>query len=44
LLTNGKTSLIKGFKSKGGKTFDAFLKFDDNYRVIFDFPEKKPKK
>ena len=44
LLTNGKTALIKGFKSKGGKTFDAVLKFDENYRVIFDFPKKKPKK
>jgi DNA topoisomerase-3 len=43
LLTKGKTDIIKGFKSKGGKSFDAALKFDENYRVVFDFPEKKKK-
>jgi DNA topoisomerase-3 len=41
LLTKGKTGVIKGFKSKAGKSFDATLKFDENYRVTFDFPEKK---
>jgi DNA topoisomerase-3 len=41
LLTKGKTAVIKGFKSKAGKTFDAALKFDENYRVTYDFPEKK---
>ncbi len=44
LLTKGKTSVIKGFKSKGGKSFDAGLKFDENYQVVFDFSEKKGKK
>jgi DNA topoisomerase-3 len=44
LLTKGKTSVIRGFKSKGGKSFDAVLKFDENFQVIFDFPEKKTKK
>lgn len=44
LLTTGKTSVIKGFKSKGGKSFDAVLKFDADYNVVFDFPEKKWKK
>lgn len=44
LLTAGKTAVIKGFKSKGGKSFDAALKFDANYTVVFDFPEKKGKK
>ncbi|MDR1170585.1 MAG: topoisomerase C-terminal repeat-containing protein, partial [Prevotellaceae bacterium] len=29
LLTTGKTSVIKGFKSKSGKSFDAALKFDE---------------
>ena len=43
LLTSGKTSIIKGFKSKGGKIFDAGLKFDENLKVTFDF-EKKGKK
>jgi hypothetical protein len=27
--------------SKAGKTFDAALKFDENYRVTYDFPEKE---
>jgi DNA topoisomerase-3 len=44
LLTNGKTSVIKGFKSKAGKTFDAALKFDENYRTVFVFTEKQQKK
>ena len=44
LLTSGKTAVIKGFKSKGGKSFDAALKFDADYTVVFDFPEKKGKK
>jgi DNA topoisomerase-3 len=41
LLTKGKTGVIKGFKSKAGKSFDASLKFDENYRVTFEFSEKK---
>jgi DNA topoisomerase-3 len=41
LLVSGKTYVIKGFKSQEGKSFDAALKFDENYQVIFDFPEKK---
>ena len=40
LLTKGKTAVIKGFKSKAGKAFDAGLKFDENYQIAFDFPEK----
>jgi DNA topoisomerase-3 len=44
LLATGKTAVIKGFKSKGGKSFDAALKFDADYNVVFDFPEKKGKK
>jgi DNA topoisomerase-3 len=44
LLTTGKTSIIKGFKSKSGKIFDAALKFDENFKVLFEFSEKKEKK
>jgi DNA topoisomerase-3 len=43
LLTNGKTGIIKGFKSKTGKTFDAALKFDDNFKVTYEFPERNGK-
>ncbi|KAA6303941.1 DNA topoisomerase 3, partial [termite gut metagenome] len=44
LLTTGKTAIIKGFKSKAGKSFDASLKFDADFQVVYDFPEKKLKK
>jgi DNA topoisomerase-3 len=43
LLAKGKTSIIKGFKSKSGKSFDAALKFDADFQVVFDFPDKKGK-
>jgi len=44
LLTTGKTSVIKGFKNKDGKSFDSALKFDEKYQVIFDKNLKKGKK
>jgi DNA topoisomerase-3 len=44
LLTLGKTSIIKGFKSKSGKMFDAALIFDENFKVVFDFSKKKETK
>ncbi|MDR0349112.1 MAG: topoisomerase C-terminal repeat-containing protein, partial [Tannerella sp.] len=40
LLTKGKTGVIKNFKSKVGKSFNAVLKFDENYRVTFEFENK----
>jgi DNA topoisomerase-3 len=39
LLLNGETKLIKGFKSKDGKLFDAFIIFDDDKNIKFRFPE-----
>jgi DNA topoisomerase-3 len=44
LLTKGKTAVISGFKSKGGKVFPAVLRFDEKWQVVFDFVEKKGKK
>jgi DNA topoisomerase-3 len=41
LLTKGKTGIIKSFKSKSGKPFDAALKFDADFKVGFEFPERK---
>ncbi|GHT02913.1 DNA topoisomerase [Bacteroidia bacterium] len=41
LLTTGKTGIIKGFKSKNGKSFDAALKFDADFQVGFEFGNKK---
>lgn len=43
LITAKKTGLIKGFKSKAGKAFDASLAFDEQFNVAFVFPEKKGK-
>jgi DNA topoisomerase-3 len=44
LLKSGKTAVIKGFKSKEGKTFDAALRMDENFQIVYDFPHKKGKK
>jgi DNA topoisomerase-3 len=44
LLTKGKTGVIKGFKSKEGKSFDAAVAFDNEYKVIFQFDNSKKKK
>jgi DNA topoisomerase-3 len=44
LLTKSKTEVIKGFKSKLGKSFPAALKFDENFRIVYDFPPQKVKK
>ena len=42
LLTSGQTSLIKGFvSSKTGSTFEAAIKFDADYKTVFEFPQKK---
>ena len=41
LLTKGKTGVIKGFKGKTGKIFDASLVLDEQFNVVFVFPKKK---
>ena len=41
LLTDGKTGVIKGFKSKTGKSFSARLVLHDDFTVGFLFDEKK---
>ena len=43
LVTKRKTGLIKGFKGKNGKVFDASLVLDEQFNVGFSFPEKKAK-
>ena len=43
LVTKRKTGLIKGFKGKNGKVFDASLVLDEQFNVAFSFPEKKGK-
>lgn len=36
LITKGKTSLIKGMKSKSGRTFDAFIVLNPDKKSIFE--------
>jgi DNA topoisomerase-3 len=41
LLMNGKTGIIKGFiSSKTGKSFDAAVAFDADYKTVFEFENK----
>ena len=42
LIEKGKTTLIKGLKSKSGKEFDAYLVVDKKQgKIVFEFPNKK---
>ena len=41
LLTNGKTGVLGGFKSKQGKPFSAAVAFDADFNTKFIFPEAK---
>ena len=41
LVGKGKTELVKGFKSKEGKPFDARLVLDKDFRVGYEFPPRK---
>ncbi|KKB45058.1 DNA topoisomerase III [Parabacteroides sp. HGS0025] len=42
LLMNGKTAFIKGFvSSKTGSTFEAAVRFDADYKTVFEFPPNK---
>ena len=41
LVSKGKTSLIKGMKSKAGKKFDAYIVLDADCKTSFEFENKK---
>ncbi|HGJ5898889.1 DNA topoisomerase 3 [Arsenophonus apicola] len=41
LIQKGKTGIIKGFKSKAGKNFDAILKLEKSGKLVFEFEGKK---
>ena len=41
LLSKGKSDLIKGFKNKAGKEFDAYLLLKNDYSIGLDFPKTK---
>nr|WP_286168628.1 topoisomerase C-terminal repeat-containing protein [Roseburia sp. 1XD42-34] len=40
LLKGKRTNLIKGFKSKKGKKFDAYLTLDLEGKITFEFPKR----
>lgn len=44
LVTNGKTNLIKGMKSKSGRKFNAYIVMDDKGETTFEFENRKPKR
>ncbi len=39
LMANGRTEKMQGFISKAGKKFAARLKFDDEFKVVFEFDD-----
>lgn len=41
LLSKGRTNVIKGFKSKSGKSFDAVILLDKEGNTSFEFPKKR---
>ena len=41
LLSAGITDIIKGFKSKSGKKFEAKIKIGEGGKLSFDFPERE---
>jgi len=41
LVSKGKTSLIKGMKSKAGKMFNAYIVLNDNAQTSFEFAKNK---
>ena len=43
LLTEGRTAVLHGFKSKQGKSFDAALAFDEEFKTKFIFDDTKNK-
>ena len=40
LLTDGKTEILQGFKSKKGSSFNAILKLGEDGRTSFEFPRR----
>ena len=40
LMKDKKSNLIKGFVSNAGKSFDAFLKIDNEFKIVFEFVKK----
>ena len=43
LVNKGLTNLIRDFKAKSGKTFNAKLKLNENKKIVFEFDKKEAK-
>jgi len=43
ILVKGISPLIKNFKGKSGKAFDAYVKLGDDFKTTFEFPSRAPK-
>ncbi len=41
LIGKGRTGVVKGFRSRAGNKFEARLRLDDNWKVVFEFVEKR---
>lgn len=39
ILEQGKSTLLKGFTSKAGKKFDAYLVLKEDFHIGFEFPK-----
>lgn len=44
VLSTGQTQVLKGFKSKAGKEFEAALKLDEEGKITFDFEKTNEKR
>ncbi len=41
LVGKGRTGLIKGFRNRAGNKFEARLRLDSQWKVVFEFPHRK---
>ena len=42
LVTTGRTPLVKGFRNREGRSFDAALVLNPDFTVGYSFPDRKP--
>lgn len=44
LVTTGRTPLVKGFRNREGRSFDAALVLNPDFTVGYSFPDRKPRR
>ena len=42
LVTTGRTPLVKGFRNREGRSFDAALVLNPDFTISYSFPDRKP--